>query len=380
MTKVYSLALLSFAFFLYSCKSASKAYQKGDYTDAIELGVKRLQKNPNDIETRDLIQRSYNLTVEEHEDQVRLLSNSKNDTRYEQIYNEYMTLQHLYRTIRQYPEVARQIRVKDYSEYLATYGDKAAETHIERADRFMGDGTKLAFREAFREFNTALRYRPDDYELRRRRDTAYDRALTKVIIADMQQYGDYRYTSSAQLKNFQRDILRTLSNNMNNDFVRFYTEWEARNRDVQPDQVLELNLNRISIGQPYDQKNTREVSKEVVVKEIVYKPDSVVKQYGTVRAKITSTKRTLISQGDLVISVRDMKGRSVWNDRFTGEHKWQTEFSSYTGDERALSETDKTQVNKNPSTPPSEDHIMEELLRQIQSDLTSHLRSYYARR
>ena len=116
------------------------------------------------------------------------------------------------------------------------------------------------------------------------------------------------------------------------------------------------------------------------MKEIVYKPDSVVKQYGTVKAKITTTKRTLVSQGDLLISVRDTKGRTVWNDRFTGEHKWQSEFASYTGDERALSDNDKTQVNQTPANPPSEDTILEELMRQIQNDLTSRLRSYYTRR
>ena len=155
-----------------------------------------------------------------------------------------------------------------------------------------------------------MRYRPDDFDLKKKRDEAYDLALTKVVITDMQQFGGYRYSSSSQMKNFQRDVIRTLSYNMNNDFVKFYTEYDARNNDIEPDQVMELNLNRISLGQPYDQKNTREVSKEVVVKEIVYKPDSVVKQYGTVKAKITTTKRTLVSQGDLIISVRDTKGRT----------------------------------------------------------------------
>jgi hypothetical protein len=379
MTKIYLLIIACFLLLGYGCKTAHKAYQKGDYTDAIELGVKKLQKNPRDAETRELIQRSYDLTVQDHEDQVRSLSNSKTDSRFEQIYLQYVSLQHLYRTIHQYPEVARQIRATDYAEYVTTFGDKAADVHIERADKLMGEGNKMSYREAYRELNTALRFRPDDFDLKKKRDEAYDLALTKVVITDMQQFGGYRYSSSSQMKNFQRDVIRTLSYNMNNDFVKFYTEWDARNKDIEPDQVMELNLNRISLGQPYDQKNTREVSKEVVVKEIVYKPDSVVKQYGTVKAKITTTKRTLVSQGDLIISVRDTKGRTVWNDRFTGEHKWQSEFASYTGDERALSDNDKTQVNQTPANPPTEDTILEELMRQIQNDLTSRLRSYYTR-
>jgi hypothetical protein len=143
---------------------------------------------------------------------------------------------------------------------------------------------------------------------------------------------------------------------------------------------MELNLSRISIGQPNDSKTSKEVSKQVVVKEIVFNKDSVKKEYATVKANIITTKRTLTSQGDLFITVRDTKGRTIWNDRFTGQHKWETQFVSYTGDERALSDSDKTSLNQNNnSTPPNEDQIMDELLRQIQNDLSYRLRNYYTR-
>ncbi len=43
MNKIYIL-LLSFSFTLIACKSASKAYDEGNYTNAIELAIKKLQK------------------------------------------------------------------------------------------------------------------------------------------------------------------------------------------------------------------------------------------------------------------------------------------------------------------------------------------------
>jgi hypothetical protein len=380
MTKLYSLAIAASLLLLYSCKSASKSYQKGDYTDAIERGVKKLQKEPNDYETKDLVQKSYTYTVNEHEDQIRILSNSKNDNRFDRIYQEYVALQNLYQTIHQYPEAARVIKAKDYSEAVETYRDKAAEAHIEKADRWMQEGTKEAYREAYREYATATSYRPDDFELKKHRDSAYDKAVVKVILNPIQNFGGYNYGSSYQLQNFQRNVVRTLSNNMNNDFVKFYSENEARTNDIIPDQVMELNLSRISMGQPNDTKTTREVSKQVVVKEIVFKEDSVKKEYATVKANIITTKRTLTSQGDLFITVRDTKGRTIWNDRFTGQHKWEAQFTSYTGDERALTDSDKNSLNQNTnSTPPSDDQIMDELLKQIQNDLSYRLRNYYTK-
>src|SRR5215213_6406196 len=121
MTKFYSLAIAASLILLYSCKSASKSYQKGDYTDAIERGVKKLQKDPNDYETRELVKNSYTYTVNQHEDEIRILSNSKTESRYEKIYQEYYSLQRLYETIREYPVAAQLVKPKDYSEYVNTY-------------------------------------------------------------------------------------------------------------------------------------------------------------------------------------------------------------------------------------------------------------------
>jgi hypothetical protein len=376
MTKLYTL-LLAGTVLMYSCKSASKSYQKGNYKDAIELGVRKMQKDPYDYETRDLVQRSYNYAVISHEDQIRILNNSKSENRFERIYQEYTELQNLYDIIHQYPAVSTQLKSTDYSDAVNTYRDKSAQLHEDKAEKWMEEGTKKAYREAYTEFNLALRFLPDDSELRNKRDKAYDAALIKVVIGSMQNSGGYQYSASYQLQNFQSDMMRTLSQNMSGDFIRFYSEMEARGQNIKPDQLMELNMGRISFGQPNDTRNSREISKEVVMKEIVYKVDSVVKQYGTVKANITQTKRTIQSQGDLFITLRDPANRILWNDRYTAEYNWQSEFATYTGDERALSEADKKLVNLPAPINPTEDQIMQELMRQIKNNITGRLRSYY---
>ncbi len=47
MNKIY-IPLLFFSVIFFACKTANKAYDKGNYTNAIELAIKKLQKNPND--------------------------------------------------------------------------------------------------------------------------------------------------------------------------------------------------------------------------------------------------------------------------------------------------------------------------------------------
>jgi hypothetical protein len=378
MAKIYILLITASLFFA-GCKTATKAFNKGDYADAIELGVKKLNKDPYDADTKELVKTAYTFAVNNHEEAIRNLSGSNSDSRYESILKEYNKLQDLYNTIHEYPAVAHMIPATNYSEYIQTYRNKAAEVHVSNGDKWMNEGNKRAYREAYNEYRNALRY-TNNGDIKKKRDDAYNSALTKVLIVPIQNYGGYSYNSSYQLQQFQSEIMRTLANNMNNEFIKFYSEWDMRNRDFEPDQILEMNLGRIRIGQPYDQQSAREVSKEVVIKEIVYKPDSVVKQYGTVRARITTVRRTLLSEGELYLSLRDPKGRILWNDRFTGQHRWQTGFATYTGDERALSESDRALLNRGSNyNVPSEDEIMNELYRQIQSDLSYRLRNYFDR-
>ncbi|MGZ3850140.1 MAG: hypothetical protein ACXVBR_12770 [Flavisolibacter sp.] len=377
MTKFYFLLLAS-SCYLFSCKSASKSYQKGNYADAIELGVKKLQKDPYDGETRDIVQSSYNYAVNEKESQIKVLSNSRDDSRYEKIYQEYLGLQDLYQTIHAYPVPARLIKANDYSEFLETYRDKIVSMHCSRAETLAAAGTKTAYREAYNELQTALRYRPNDFQLKRKADSVYNNALTKVLVIPM-EHGGYQFASSQQMQTFQNNILQTLSYNTAGSFVKFYSDWDIRNKEIKPDQTLELQLGRVSIGQPFDNRNTREVSKEVVVKETVYKPDSVIKQYGTVKAQMTATQRTLVSEGDVLITVRDPKGLVLWTDRFTGQYNWKTSFATYTGDERALSDSDRSALSNKETDIPSQDKILSELFRQIQSDLSNRLRAYYNR-
>ncbi len=380
MKKIYTLSFLLLPF-LFSCKSASKAYEQGDYVNAVERAVKKLQKNPADREAKDLLQRSYKFAVERHEEQIRILSNSNNDRKWEQMLNEYYALQRLYTLVRPYPSAVSSVHAQDYSSYIETYKDKAAEVHYEKALKWMDEETRIGYREAYNEFRAALYFKPDDIDLKRQMEAAYDAALIKIVVMPMDATtGNYYYSNgSFQMRNFQDQLIRNLNYNSANSFVRFYNSWDARSVDFTPDEVLEMRLGRINIGQPFDQQQSRQVSKEVVSKEIVYRKDSVVKEYTKVYATINAINRTLVSGGDLYVTARGEGGSILWSETFVGEHHWKTEFATYTGDERALSENDKTLINRRPNNPPRQEDIVNEILRQIEVNLSHRLRNYYQR-
>lgn len=375
--------LLSFIFFIIlmtGCKSAAKLYNKGNYDEAVEVAVKKLQKKPNDAETKSLIISAYDYAVNDHESRIKQYGENSNELKWEWIYSEYVSLQHLYEAIRRSPEATEIIRPIDYSSYVNTYADKAAQTRFDRGIHWMERNDKLSYRNAYNEFSIALNYRPGDLDIVDKRDEAYEYAVTNVIVMSGES-NRYRFSSFVEndWRNIENDMLRQLQFNSGNKFVRFLSPAEAAGRNIQPDQFIDVRFTTFDIGRTRDEKTVREVSKDVVVKETVYRPDSIVKEYKKVYAKITTTRRTMLSGGNMQVFVRDAFSKRLWTDNIHGDYNWYTEFSTYTGDERALSDSDKVLVNCRPEFPPSDSEIMRSIINQINSNMLYKVRNYYSR-
>jgi hypothetical protein len=380
MRKIYSfVSLIAFILLVAGCKTASKLYDKGNYDKAVELAVKKLQKKPDD-EMRALLQSAYQFAVNDHETRIHQLSDDTNDLKWEWTYAEYASLQKLYETIHRSPEAMSIVNPTDYSSYLHTYADKAADTRFQRGMMWMDKNDKLSFRNAYHEFEAALQYRPGDLTFIERRNEAYENAVINVVVLPMEN-NRYRFSSynNFDITNFENDMLRQLQYNTGNQFVKFYSSWDADTRNIHADQIVDFRFSTFDIGRTRDERSTREVSKDIVVKETVYRPDSIVKEYKKVFAKITTTRRTMLSEGNLQINIRDAGGRWLWSDDIRGNHNWCSEFSTYTGDERALSENDKQLVNQRQDYPPREDEIIRCIMNEINGNMSGRLRNYFSR-
>jgi tetratricopeptide (TPR) repeat protein len=378
--KFYSLLFLGISSLVLSCKTASKLYEKGRYDEAVELAAKKLQKDPSDAKLLDVLQNAYRFAVEDHESRIRNNSASNNELKWEWNYSEYADLQRLYESIRKSPLVFDRVKPVDYSSYMTTFGEKAGEVRYQRGLSLMGNNDKLSYRDAYREFQTALGFIPGDLGIRQKLDEAYSLAVVNVVVTPVEERSSYQYSSyNTRYRSFDDNILRYLQSNNGNQFVKYYSVYEARNRNIRPDQVVDVRFSSMNIGRSIDDHNTRTVSKDVVVKETVYKPDSVVKEYAKVYAKITTTTRTLRSDGMMQISISDENNRRVWTDNFTGQHFWTTEFATYTGDSRALSESDKQLLNHSQVYPPREEDIIRSIMDEIQSKVECGIKDYYNR-
>jgi hypothetical protein len=377
--KFYTLFIIGFSFLLFSCKTAKKMYEKGNYDEAVELAAKKLQKKPNDPATLDILQNAYRFAVEDHETRIRNNSNSSDDLRWEWSYNEYLDLQRLYDAIRKAPSVYDIVHPTDYSSYVATFREEAGNARYDRGVSLMNNNNKSSSKQAYYEFQKALDLKPGDLSAKQRMDEAYANAVTNVVVLPVVRSG-YQYSSyNYNYGNFDYNVMNYLNTNNSNPFVHYYSPGEANSLNIRTDANAEMRFSNIDIDRYRDQRSTREVSREVVVKERVIKKDSVVKEYATVKAKITTIRRTLQSNGLLQVTVRDNNNQWLWSDTYRGDYNWSAEFSSYTGDERALSEEDKKLVDRREQFPPSNDEIMQIIMNEIQNKAACGIRDYFNR-
>lgn len=377
--KLYTIFFVFIAALVVSCKSATKLYQKGNYEEAVDLAAKKLQKDPNDPQLLDVLQQSYKYAVEDHEKRIRNNSESKNELKWEWIYNDYASLQRMYDAIYRVPGVFEKVKPTDYSSYLVTYAQKAGDVRHDRGLALMLKEDKSSYRQAYREFKAALNFKPGDRDVQEKMKEAYDYAVVNVVVLPMNSHG-FRY-SNYQYRNgnFEETLIRSLRFNTGNEFVKFYSDWDARMNNIRADEIVDMRFSHFNIGGYHDNRSTRRVSKEVVIKEIVYKPDSIVKEYAKVYADIITTRRTIRSEGLMMVSIRDGSGRFLWSDQYRSDHNWSTEFATYTGDSRALSDNDRQLLNKQPDQPPHEDEIVRCLMERIENDFLHRIRNYYNR-
>ncbi len=377
--KFYLLTICVSLLLFSSCKNAEKLYQKGRYDEAVVLATKKLAKKPNDASLIMVVQNAYGFAVADHESRIRNYSNSNSDLRWEKVLQEYYSLQHLYEAVRKSPSVYTLVNPTDYSSYIATYQEEASNARVERGLDLMELGDKNSFRNAYYEFQKALALKPGDLSIKQKMEEAYAEAVINVVVFPLTRTGLQYASYSYDFNRFNNGMLQYLHNHNNNQFLQFHAENTAASRYVRPDNTVSLRFTDVNIGRYRDERSTREVSKQIVGKEIVIGKDSVVKEYITVKAKITTTTRQLQANGVLQASVRDMNNRWLWGDAYRGDYNWVHIFSTYTGDERALSDEDKKLIKLREEWPPSNDEIIRLIMHEIEQKAQCGISDYFKR-
>ncbi len=370
-----SLAVLSAI--LFSCKSGEKLYNKGRYDEAVITFVKKLQRRPTDATSLNLLPQAYNAAMDFHEGRAKQALASNDELKWESVKTEYRYMQNLYNVIRSSPAANAVVKPKDYSSAITGALENAAEARYARGVELLERGDKLSARQAFDEFDAALRLTPNYKNAQQLRDEAYAMGLVNVVISEIEVRSPYYKFTAGQ---FRDALVHNLQTRNINTFVKFYDEREVRgDKQFQPDQYMEMRFMDFVVGQTYVDRYSRDVSKVIQVPG--NKKDSTGKAIMvdiTVKATVFVTTKTVASNGLLDYRIIDVgNNRTLRQDRVPGSFTWRNQFGTYRGDERALSDEDKRLMGGRDIPPPPPQDLFLELTRPIYDRLASDLRSFY---
>jgi hypothetical protein len=207
-------------------------------------------------------------------------------------------------------------------------------------------------------------------------DKAKWEATLKVILEQIPVPSRYNLSGGF----FQDKVEEFLHTNYKEtSFVKFYTPTEAQSEQLQQaDQVLRIQFDDFSIGNTTVKEKEETFMKDSVKVGEVKMEGKLVPVYNTVKAKLTVTRKEVLSNGLLSMIVVDARTNGILtHKKFNGEFLWVNSWARFNGDERALTDQQLTLCRQKEIQPPGAQDLFLEFTKPIYNQLIPSLRGFY---
>ncbi len=361
--------------FVMSCSSGKNALQKGDYDESIIKAVQRLRKSPQNKEAIQVLSDAYRLSLTNHLRKIESAKQSLDPFKWESVIASYQTLNNLSDEIFTCASCVTELGpVKRFNQELLEAQIQAAQARLSMGKEALRTGDKLLAREAYRHFERALYFQPQLREAQEGLNQAYQAALIRIVIEPAVVRSSRYELSNAY---FQEQITNWMKTYQENKFIRFYTQAEAAESRLVPDQVLNLEFLDFMVGQTYVKEKVEKVERDSVK---IGETRANGPIYGKVNATLSTFTKQVSSTGLLELKITDWEsGKLLKTKRIGGSFVWEDQWANYKGDERALSKFQLSLVKKKERRPPPAADLFVEFTKPIYTQLVSEISTFYRR-
>ncbi len=357
---------------LVSCGAAggftASSREDKDLFQAINAIEKR-----NNAEARKDLPALYQQSVQRHEAKIASYKNSTAPERWPKIVAELEALQNIYSAVNSSASSSKLVPAQDYSVALKDAREQGAVEYYESGLQYLQLSTRKDARKAYDAFQVVNRLSPNYKNTSTLIREAREKSILDVVINPIQSRGYIYANWNSTSDNFQRQLVSDLGGSYGNNVsgARFYTDWEARSRNVEPDWMVDLTWDNVYISPSRTHTSTRQVSKQIEIG----RDTSGRAVYKTVNATLYITQRSVNARADMEYRVTDLadRGSVEWN-RIPAYLDLNIEEATYRGDSRALSEYDWSLVNnRQPYRYMDESDVMEALYARVYPQLRSRI-------
>lgn len=355
---------------LAGCGKASKDYlSRSDNDNTLFDALKTLKKRNGDTAALNALPVLYNAAQQRNLRKINSYSTSPNIDRWDKMLSAYSTLQEMHDAIIESDAASRMVNPVNYQQTIYNLKQDAAADYYNLASEFLNKPGREDAKTAYTYFKKADKLVPDYQDASIKMDEAYQNAIVNVVVNPVRDnsyffntgWGNYGYNYSNEY--FQQNLVRELKGiNSNRYPARFYTDWEARRDNVQPDWEVNLTLRDINLPRPQTYNYTRNASQQVEIG----RDTSGRAVYKTVYATVNIARQSFTAYAYMDLNIRDLvTGKTISNNSFREDYTWQEEHATYQGDSRALSANDWAMINNSYYNEPRKEDVLNELYRKL---------------
>ncbi|MBL0180831.1 MAG: hypothetical protein IPP96_00550 [Chitinophagaceae bacterium] len=354
-------------FVLVSCKTSKPYLERTDNDNTLFDAVKAIKKRNTDTAAINALPVLYNMAQQRHIRKIGSYSESKEISRWDKLIDEYSILQDMHNAIIDVDAAYAAVTPVNYQQTIYDLKQRAAEDYYATAADYLSNPGRDNAKKAYNYFKKTDKYVADYKDAKQKMDEAYQSAIINVQVNPVQDnsyffnsnWGNSGYNFSNEY--FQQTLVRELRNS-NRYPARFYTDWEARRDNVQPDWAVDLTLRNMNLPRPVTYQYSRNVGKQVENG----RDSSGRPIYRNVYATVNISRQSFTARADMEVVITDVvTGKIITRNAYREDYSWQEEYGSYTGDSRALDANDWNIINNTRYNEPRREEVLNELYRKI---------------
>jgi hypothetical protein len=371
------LLILIAVVFVTACSSGKKAYERGEYYEAVMQAVARLRQNPDHGKSKEALKNAYPLAVEWFQTDANNQIASNSPSKWRNAIASYDRINQMYESIRQSPGALKVIRdPKNFYAEIGPLKEKAAEESYNAGIAALMKGTRDEAKRAYYNFADAQSFVPGFKDVVEYLDKAKYEATLRVVLEQVAVPA--RYSLSGGF--FQDKVEEYLHQNYpDRGFIKFYTPQELQNvKLAKIDQILRIQFDDFSVGNTTVSERAETVKKDSVKVGEARVDGKVIPVYNTVSAKLITVRKEVVSSGLLSMIVLDGTTNGVLSHKkFSGDYSWVSTWGRFNGDERALTDQQIALCKKREQQPPAAQDLFLEFTRPIYNQLIPAIQGFY---
>lgn len=363
----------------FGCSTGKKAFERGDYEDAVYAALNRLQQAPDNKKARQTIISGYPMFIRYMEGRVRTIQMTDAPLKWEEIFSIYSKMNGVYDELLRTPAAIPLIpNAKSYQSEWTSARRQVLAVRYALGEELLATGDRNAAIEAVEHFERVLhldsRYRNANNLLAESHETA----TLYVTIAPSPIQTEY---FQAPHTFFEKEVEQFLANHANNRFLKVipYNVFERTKVDV--DHIVKMSFDDFIIGQAYVKETVKECIKDSVLVGTHELKDTTIHTYQKAKATIHHFSKEISSSGRLSLEVIDaVTNLPLASRKFPGTNVLYDEWGYIKGDDRALTEEDWELVAKYEPAPDPDPHtLFLELGKPIFREVSQYLKTLYRR-